>query len=67
MKVYPWIGDPKIQKHYDISYDIGQIRSHKIMEKFLRKKQTNFFSLENGDDIDHVHTCIIEIKSIKRL
>ena len=37
------------------------------MEKISKKKAGQFSSLENRDDIGHVHTCIIKIKSIKRL
>lgn len=43
MIVYPWIGDPKTQRHYDND----QKRSHQIMEKISKKKAGQFSSLEN--------------------
>lgn len=66
MKVYPWIGDPKTEALW---YFLWHWPNKKSWDngKVSEKAADQLFSLENGDYIDHVHTCIIKIQSIKRL
>lgn len=67
MKFYPWIGDPKIQKHYDIFHDIDQKKKSWDNGKGFWEKSRPIFPLENGDDTGYVNTYMIKIKSIERL
>lgn len=67
MKVYPWIRGPKIQKPYEVAHDIDQKRRYDTMEKISEKKANQYSSSEKEDDWGHVHTCITQKKSIKRL
>lgn len=61
MKVYPRIGEPKIQKHY-ISHDINQKKKSWNNGKGFWEKSRLIFLLENGDDTGYVHTYMIKNK-----